>query len=52
MFWAQFFMQYNSFLIWSNFVVVQVMLVCGKYNLVYEFFDKVKKDVNTWCFEL
>jgi hypothetical protein len=29
--------------VYSNFLVLQVMLVCGKYNLVYEFFNKVDK---------
>ncbi|KAL6845396.1 hypothetical protein ACP4OV_024891 [Aristida adscensionis] len=40
---------YVAFLIpfWSvlTFMVLQVMLVCGKYNLVYEFFNKVEKSL-------
>jgi pentatricopeptide repeat protein len=36
-------MWHNPFSVYSNFLVLQVMLVCGKYNLVYEFFNKVEK---------
>jgi hypothetical protein len=33
--------QFSIFL----FSFVQVMLACGKYNLVYEFFNKVEKSL-------
>jgi pentatricopeptide repeat protein len=42
-FLALFFMQHNPFSVYFNSHVLQVMLVCGKYNLVYEFFKKVEK---------
>ena len=42
-FFALLFMWHNPISVYSNSLVLQVMLVCGKYNLVYEFFNKVEK---------
>ena len=42
-FFALLFMWHNPISVYSNSLILQVMLVCGKYNLVYEFFNKVEK---------
>jgi hypothetical protein len=50
-FWAFVFVLYVAYayslfnFLFFLFSFVQVMLACGKYNLVYEFFNKVEKSL-------